>query len=45
MNAADRGRVARSFTEDAVRIPPNEEPHQGRQAIENWLRGIEELSS
>jgi len=38
-------RVARSFSEDAVRIPPNEEPHQGRQAIESWLRGIEQLDS
>ena len=45
MNAADWGRVAGSFSEEAVRIPPNEEPHQGRQAIESWLRGIEELSS
>ena len=45
MNAADWERVARSFSEKAVRIPPNEEPHQGRQAIESWLRGIEELSS
>ncbi len=45
MKAADWGRVARSFSEDAVRIPPNEEPHQGREAIENWLGGIEELSS
>src|SRR5947208_15460322 len=45
MEAADWERVARSFSEDAVRIPPNEEPHQGRQAIENWLRGIEELTS
>lgn len=45
MNAADWELVARSFSEEAVRIPPNEEPHQGRQAIESWLRGIEELSS
>lgn len=45
MQAADWARVARSFSEDAVRIPPNEEPHQGREAIESWLGGIEELSS
>jgi uncharacterized protein (TIGR02246 family) len=45
MNAADWELVARSFSEEAVRIPPNEEPHQGRQAIENWLRGIDELIS
>jgi ketosteroid isomerase-like protein len=45
MNAADWKRVARSFSEGAVRIPPNEEPHQGREAIERWLGGIEELSS
>lgn len=45
MNAADWERVARSFSEDGVRIPPNEEPHQGRKAIERWLGGIEELTS
>jgi ketosteroid isomerase-like protein len=45
MNAADWERVARSFSENAVRIPPNEEPHQGREAIERWLGGIEELTS
>jgi ketosteroid isomerase-like protein len=45
MNDADWGRVARSFSEDAVRILPNEEPHQGRAAIESWLGGIEELTS
>jgi ketosteroid isomerase-like protein len=45
MNAADWRRVARSFSEGAVRIPPNEPPHQGRDAIESWLQGIEELSS
>ena len=45
MNAADWGRVAASFSEDAVRIPPNEEPHHGREAIEKWLGGIEELDS
>jgi ketosteroid isomerase-like protein len=45
MRDADWERVARSFSEDAVRIPPNEEPHQGREEIEAWLRGIDELSS
>jgi uncharacterized protein (TIGR02246 family) len=45
MRDADWERVARSFSEDAVRIPPNEEPHQGREAIESWLRGIDELGS
>jgi uncharacterized protein (TIGR02246 family) len=45
MNASDWSRVARSFSEGGVRIPPNEEPHQGREAIERWLGGIEELSS
>jgi ketosteroid isomerase-like protein len=45
MNAADWARVARSFSEDAVRLPPNEEPHEGREAIERWLGGIEELTS
>ena len=45
MNAADWKLVAQSFAEDAVRIPPHEEPHQGRAAIEAWLGGIEELVS
>ncbi|HEX5174481.1 MAG TPA: nuclear transport factor 2 family protein [Gaiellaceae bacterium] len=45
MKAADWGRVARSFLEDAVRIPPNEEPHHGREAIEQWLGGIEEIGN
>ena len=45
MQDEDWSRVARSFTEDAVRIPPHEEPHQGRSAIEAWLGGIEELIS
>src|SRR5579862_6956812 len=45
MNAADWARVAQSFSEDGVRIPPNEEPHEGREAIESWLAGIEELTS
>jgi uncharacterized protein (TIGR02246 family) len=45
MRAEDWGLVAQSFTEDAVRIPPHEEPHQGRDAIEAWLGGIEKLVS
>ena len=45
MRTADWERVARSFAEDAVRIPPHEEPHHGREAIESWLGGIEELRS
>ena len=45
MNAEDWTGVAGSFTDDAVRIPPHEEPHRGRAAIEGWLRGIEELVS
>ena len=45
MRAGDWALVAQSFTEDAVRIPQHEEPHQGRDAIEAWLGGIEELSS
>ena len=44
MREANWERVARSFSENAVRIPPHEDPHQGREAIETWLRGIEELS-
>jgi ketosteroid isomerase-like protein len=45
MRAGDWALVTRSFAEDAVRIPPHEEPHQGRDAIEAWLSGIEELIS
>lgn len=45
MNAAEWESVAACFSEGAVRIPPNEEPHQGRAAIEQWLGGIEELSN
>ena len=45
MNAGDWKLVAQSFAEDAVRIPPHEAPHQGRDAIEAWLGGIEELLS
>ncbi len=45
MRAGDWALVARSFADDAVRIPPHEEPHRGRNAIEAWLGGIEELSS
>ena len=45
MNAADWARVAQSFSEHGVRIPPNEEAHEGREAIQRWLGGIEELTS
>jgi ketosteroid isomerase-like protein len=45
MNAAEWERVAQSFSEEGVRIPPNEEPHQGRASISRWLRGIEEIGS
>ena len=45
MNAGDWKLVAQSFAEDAVRIPPHEAPHQGRDAIEAWLGGIEQLLS
>ena len=45
MRAGDWALVARSFANDAVRIPPHEEAHRGRDAIEAWLGGIEELSS
>ena len=45
MKASDWSRVAQTFSDSAVRIPPNEEPHEGRDAIERWLGGIEELSS
>ena len=43
MRAGDWRLVAESFSEDAVRIPPHEEPHRGRAAIAAWLGGIEEL--
>jgi uncharacterized protein (TIGR02246 family) len=34
--AEDWGRFAAGFTEDAVRMPPNEPLHQGRDAIRQW---------
>jgi uncharacterized protein (TIGR02246 family) len=34
--AGDWGRFAAGFTEDAVRMPPNEPLHQGRDAIRHW---------
>jgi uncharacterized protein (TIGR02246 family) len=43
MSAGDWKLVAQSFAEDAVRIPPHEEPHRGRAQIEAWLGGIDEL--
>jgi ketosteroid isomerase-like protein len=45
MRGEDWKRVAQSFSANAVRVPPHEEPHQGRKSIESWLRGIEELSN
>ena len=45
MNAEDWALVAQSFTEDAVRVPPHEQPHRGPEAIEAWHSGIEELTS
>jgi uncharacterized protein (TIGR02246 family) len=45
MKAADWVRVAQSFSEDGVRIPPNEDAHRGRKAIQGWLAGIDELTS
>ena len=44
MNAEDWADVARSFTEDAVRIPPHEEPHRGRAAIEAGYVALMSLS-
>ena len=34
--AEDWARFAATFTEDAVRMPPNEPLHQGREAIREW---------
>ena len=45
MSAQDWKLVAESFADDAVRMPPHEAPHRGREAIEAWLSGIEELTS
>jgi uncharacterized protein (TIGR02246 family) len=45
MRAGDWSRVAQSFTDDGVRVPPHEHPHQGRAALEDWLKGIDELIS
>ena len=35
--AEDWDRFVATFTEDAVRMPPNEPLHQGRQAIRDWV--------
>jgi ketosteroid isomerase-like protein len=43
MRAGDWKLVARSFTADAVRIPPHEQPHRGREAIEAWLGAIDDV--
>jgi uncharacterized protein (TIGR02246 family) len=43
MKGRDWQLVAQTFTEDATRIPPHEEPHRGRDAIQAWLGGIAEL--
>jgi len=45
MNGSDWARAAQSFSEYGVRIPPNEEPHEGREAIASRLAGIQELTS
>jgi uncharacterized protein (TIGR02246 family) len=34
--AEDWDRFAATFTEDAVRMPPNEPLHEGREAIRDW---------
>ncbi len=34
--AEDWDRFAATFTEDAVRMPPNEPLHRGREAIQEW---------
>ena len=34
--AKDWDRFVATFTEDAVRMPPNEPLHQGREAIRDW---------
>jgi ketosteroid isomerase-like protein len=44
MKARDWQLVAQqTFAEHATRIPPHEEPHRGRDAIQAWLGGIAEL--
>jgi ketosteroid isomerase-like protein len=45
MRAGDWKLVSQSFTQDATRIPPHEEPHRGRAEIVAWLGGIDELIS
>lgn len=41
MRANDWTDVARFFTPDAIRMPPNEPLHEGRDAIIAWLSRIE----
>jgi len=38
--AEDWDRFAAGFTEDAIRMPPNEPLHEGREAIRQWAEAV-----
>ena len=44
MQNNDWDAVSSSFTTDAVRMPPNEPLHEGREAIRRWLSQVERVS-
>lgn len=44
MRENDWAEVARFITADAVRMPPNQPMHQGREAIEQWFSQVAQVS-
>lgn len=44
MRENDWAEVAGFFTVDAIRMPPNQPMHQGREAIEQWFSQVAQVS-
>ena len=44
MRDNDWTKVASFFSADAIRMPPNQPMHQGREAIEQWFAQVAEVS-
>lgn len=44
MRRNDWAAVVDYFTPDAVRMPPNQPMHQGREAIQRWFSRVEQVS-
>lgn len=44
MRENDWAEVASFFTADAIRMPPNQPLHQGREAIEQWFSQVVQVS-